>query len=449
MLPVTDRGRSLLQSGAYRHHLRVDIVDADGSTVLAKNIPVADGTISWDIQRTAGHSVANLVIPERFLNQPQYDYLKESLLPTGTTSALTPFGHRARISIGVSEHPGLGVEWFTYPDQLILDARVERPVGAITIECVDMAFLAEQRVLEGRVVLGKGANMRTFIDNLWTQCVGTAATVSVPAGVNTTSGSEQVWNVRGGDKQVQQDRASMTYWGIIRQVARWMTCYVRTVGKGNLELIEIGDRTNQATVETGPDGEITEIITEVNRAQVVNKVIVLFDAEFKKKRRKDNKKKLVPYTALGSAQITSGPLIYGGQMGRLTRVYRESGKKFDTKADILAEANRRAKVRLGDAEDTPGLARAITADCVPMPWLQTYDYITVRFPNGATEKFDIKAVEHSLNPPVNNRGSTFRGWWDADGSTLDPVLFPQTGAVVDTFLAGEQSTRHGGVHAAP
>ena len=230
----------------------------------------------------------------------------------------------------------------------------------------------------------------------------------------------------------------MSYWGIIRQVARWMNCYVRTVGNGDLELIKIGDRTNRATVETGPGGEITELVTEVNRAQVVNKAIVILEAEYKKPQGGGKKPKKKPVTRTGSAQITSGPLAYGGQMGRLPKVYRESAKVFDSQAAVLAEANRRAKVRLGDAEDTPGLARAITAECIPMPWLQTYDYISVRFPNGAIEKFNIKAVEHSLNPPVSARGSTFRGWWDADGATLDPVMFPQVGVLTPmTFLAGE------------
>ena len=148
MLPVTDRGRRLLQAGSYRWHLKVDIIDHNGSTVLAKNIPVSDGSISWDIQRTAGHSVANLIVPERFLNHPELDYHGTSLTPKNTNSPLTPFGHRARISVGVSEEPSMGVEWFTYPDQLILDTRVDRPTGTIRLECVDMAFMAEQRKLE-------------------------------------------------------------------------------------------------------------------------------------------------------------------------------------------------------------------------------------------------------------------------------------------------------------
>ena len=363
VIPVSARGRQILQTGAYRWDCRIDIIDSNGSTVLAKDIPVSDGTISWDIQRTAGHSVANIVVADPWVNLPQWDTRGESLIPKSTNSPLAPFGHRARITISVSD--GGAEESFTFPDQLILDTRVDRPTGAISLECVDIAFLAEQRKLEGRETLRKGENRKAFIDRLWTAAEGNAPTVTVPSGVTLNAPAEEVWNMRGGDTPKEQDRASMTYWGIIRQVSRMMGCYVRTVSNGDLELIKIGDTANRATVSTGKGGEIINMQTEINRAQVVNKAIVVLEAEWKKRKgkKKNGQPRFVkqPTTQVDSAQITSGPLKYGGQMGELAKVYKETGKVYASKAAVKAEALRRAKVHLGDAEDTPGLARALTA----------------------------------------------------------------------------------------
>lgn len=439
MIPVSAQGRKILQAGSYTWDCRVDIIDHNGSTVLAKDVPVSDGTISWDIQRTAGHSVANLVIADPWVNLPGWDTKNETLVPKSTNSPLAPFGHRARITISVSDG-GLW-ESFTFPDRLILDTRVDRPTGAITVECVDMAFMIHQLKLASRVVVPLNSDVWNHLSEFYREAMSYFPLLDMyPPGIGRPKAPfKRVFNVLGDEKE----RPNSSYWEMMVFLARDIDSYLRTKGSKGLEIIPIPGWMNStsATINTGPGGEIISMTSEINRAEVINGIYVFLEAEWRKpkpKKNKPNNKVKKGFTGGGFASITTGPLKYGGQMGTLTKVYRESGGVFDTKQDIIDAAYRIAHRYLANAQEAPGLARALTANCVPMPWLQVFDHVAVKFPSGGTEKYMVKAVEHSLNPAGSNSGTTVRFWWDEDGANLDPVLYPFVAPLTpNTFLAGE------------
>ena len=258
MHDIPDRMADALR-GQYNWHLDVDVFDHDGAKLLENGLPVSSGSITWDLRQQGGAAKGSIVVPD-------YSYV-----PTSIYSPLAPFGHHLRIRVGISDDLSAPVDWVNYGQFIITTTKVSRPDGGIRVDFIDLAWQANETVLEGREVrtFKQGGNLESIIDGLMEMALGYKVGVDGADGILLK-------------RDFKYDRGT-SYWAIIRDLCDRHGHDVVTQGAGGLRLVDRG-LGGQVAERLNTGEEILSLDSEVNRLKVVNKVIVIHKGTVKVRR---------------------------------------------------------------------------------------------------------------------------------------------------------------------
>lgn len=382
MIPVSDDFRVAVR----RTHRMVVRVTTDAGDEL----PVDDGSVVSGLGTAS--SPVNLRTAQIVV--PGYAWV-----PKDATAALAPFGQRLNVEIGVRTTQA--TEWCDFGKFLILSTSVNRPGGVVTVELTDPAYLVEQHVIEKDRTL---SNAYPAIQTI--QSIVGEVYPGVQRGRDDSAGAKS-------NLEELLIPAGTSGWEMCRRLAGSVGCTAGLDRDGKVELISLTPSGSaKELLDTGDLGVVTIMNSTVTRAGVVNRVVAYHSDQTQP----------TPVTVKATATQTTGPLAYGGPMGKLPRVITRGGLLAVSQAAAQAEA---------DEALAAGVSRAreITLTTTPIPYLEAADVVDVKFPNGEHEMARIQSVSHGLSPEAPCQ-ITARWLGDA-------VIGPMSARPSD-FLAGEK-----------
>lgn len=175
--------------------------------------------------------------------------------------------------------------------------------------------------------------------------------------------------------QQQADR-----WAAVEDLAQRLGAAVRMNGDGQCEVYPIAASTPVAVLQGGPDG----LLVRVNRSQSYDGLYNFFVADGTATVNGQS----IPVR--GTAQISAGPLRYGGPHGRVPKFYSSTMLTTQAQCDAYAAQMRDTQIA--------GLTTDLKVEALPQPHLQIGDWVTVANPviNGTALPLNGRVVQMGL-----------------------------------------------------
>jgi hypothetical protein len=175
--------------------------------------------------------------------------------------------------------------------------------------------------------------------------------------------------------QQQGDR-----WAAVQDLAQRLGAAVRMNGDGQCEVYSLTNTTPVATLNGGTEG----LLVRVNRSQSYDGLYNYFVADGTATVNGQQQ------PVRGTAQITGGPLAFGGPHGRYPKFYSSTMLTTQQQCDDYAAQMRDTQLA--------GLTTDLKVEALPQPHLQIGDWVTVANPivNGMAVPLNGRIVQMGL-----------------------------------------------------
>lgn len=342
MIPHDEYLDTLVTQG-HRRTPRVEAFTLEGESLGV--IPITGGSVSFDLTRTAGLRAGSLEVPG-------YEWA-----PHSETDPLAPFGQYVTVTYDYSYDTSEAgeaatVELGQFP---IIGTEVRRPAEPVRVMLGDWAYRPQRALAESPIQLEATVTIAAAIVSL----IQPALPFDLTVAVDDTGG-----DTIGGDGFIVN--AGESPWDAAFNLADTHDCYLY-LGRDPSQVFIVTAAgfapSPVARIATGDGGVIVAMSADVNVLTACNRVVALAESS-----AEDG------HTYRAVRTLTDGPMAYGSAFGRWPVVVSiRSDLATQQIADDLADYTftRRA-----------GAARIVTADIVPMPWLEPGDTVRVAGPTG-------------------------------------------------------------------
>lgn len=352
MWPVSAQFLSALRT-SHQAVVRVDAYAPGAATLLASDLPVAEGSVTADassqVRRTLSLTVSD-----------------PALMPIGENDALSPYGSELYVLRGI-EYPTGDTEWCPLGVFRVEDVQRGLADQPVQVTAVDRAKAVADRQFEApRQPTGSGTRaswITTLVREVWpgvpvTDTTGNTDALPYPP---------PVW---------EQDR-----WAAIEELATSIGAEVFFGQRGGLMIRPEPTITDTVAwwVDAGASGVLVDGERVISRENTYNVVVATGETTGQ----------FLPARAVVADTDPASPTRVDGPFGRVPTFYTSPLLRTS------AQATKAATALLGRVR---ALNRQLELSAVPNPALEPGDVIEVRLDDGTRERHLIDKVDCPLTP---------------------------------------------------